>query len=221
MVDLQIHDPCAALKIAVIHNKGYAHLLAKRAIIRLAEAHQDQSVHVPHGRKGRYLANIRRSFDHQKEAPLICLARQRVQRRRHKAVLQHAALVFLIIVDDHTDDPRVVPREQNARHIRDISRSLQLLLHALDRFVRELGRFSVDHVGDRRRAEPQGLGDVHDPNSALCHCSIPLFSVSSERPPFFRASARQFEPFGAAAPRQSPEHGLPSKDALIHNQSIP
>ena len=174
MVDGEVHDLAAGCKIAVIHNEGDSRLAAQRFIVSLAEAHQNQPVHIPHRGKNRDLADVSGGFYHQKIALLVDLARECVQGRHHKAVLQDPSLVLDMVVHDHADDTGVVSRQQDTGHIGNIAGLFQLLLDPFYRCIGNFVSFSVDHIGDCCCAKTQSVCNVCDPNPVLFH-AIPSF----------------------------------------------
>ena len=169
MGDGEVHDLAAGCKIAVIHDEGDSRLAAQRFIVSLAEAHQNQPVHIPHRGKNRDLADVGGGFYHQKIALLVGLARECIKGRHHKAVLQNPSLVLDMVVHDHADDTGVISRQQNTGHIGDVAGLFQLLLDPLYRCIGNFGGFSVDHIGDGGCAETQSVCNVCDPNPVLFH----------------------------------------------------
>ena len=149
-------------------------MAAQCFIIGLAKAHQNQPVHIPHRGKNRDLADVSGGFYHQKVAFFVGLARECIQGRHYEAVLQNPSLVLDMVVHDYAYNAGVISRQQDTGHIGDVAGFFQLLLNPLYRCIGNFSGFSVDHIGDRCRANTQSLCNVCDPNPVLFH-AIPSF----------------------------------------------
>ena len=174
---------------------------AKVGIVLLAEAGHDKPVHVPHGRKPHDIPGAPGLF-HQHELPAaLNFGGQRIQRGRDEPVAQRMPRVFRMIVDEHADDPRAVPGQQNARHAGDILPLFEQRRHAPHRLVRDLVRFSVDHVGNGCRAQAKLLRNVTDAHTLL----HPIASFCR----YFICSARRSQR------RRRQKHAIPEKDTCV------
>ena len=137
-------------------------MAAQIHIVRVAEADKHQTLQIPHGGKADDLLPVGGLFDHHEQPRLFNLRGQGVQRGGDECILQSAALVFLVVIDHHANDPGGVLSQQNARHTGNILPLFQSLLHPADSFIGSPCPFSVEHVGHRGGAQTQLLGDIPD-----------------------------------------------------------
>ena len=177
IVDGQIANRSVFFKISVINHKGNVHLRPQFLIVALTETKKYHTVHIPHGGESFHLAPILRRLYHHKISCFFQRKYQRIQGSGNKTVLQYLPLILLVVVHHHANNPGVILSQQNSCHAWNIMPLLQNLLHPLHRLVRYFSGLPVNHIGNRRRTQPQLLCNIRNPYP-LCHkqpLSLPVF----------------------------------------------
>ena len=172
IVNGDVHNSLRMRTIAIVNDKGNPHMAAQIGIILIAKTDDHDPIHIPHRCKPDDLFRMLCPFHHHKLPIGLNFSGEAVQRGRNKEILQRMALIFLVLVDEHTDDSGAVLRQQDPGHAGDILPPFQQRHHPLNGCVGNLIRFSVDHIGNRCCAQPQFLCNITN--------SYPLFhSISS------------------------------------------
>ena len=160
VINADIADAFCVLTVAVVHHKGDPHPVSQGGIVLLAKAHDDQPVHVPHGGELDDLFHVPRLFDHHKLPALFDLGGEVVEGGGDIAVFQGAAFVFLVVVDHDADNAGAVLGQEDSGHTGDVLTLLQQGLHSFHGLVGDLFGLSVQHIGNRGRAQAQLPGNI-------------------------------------------------------------
>ena len=146
MVNLNIYKISRTFHVSIVNYKRNMHLFPQFLIILFTETNQHHAFHVPHRSKLRDFTPFSSYFEHKEFICLLHLFCQRIHRCRNKLVFQRMPLIFLMVIDNHSYNFRIILCQKYPCHIRNILTLFQKFLNTPDCFVRYFLCFSVNHI---------------------------------------------------------------------------